>query len=65
MEKLHISKPASTHAINQLVEKKIIRHRKYENRKPIYAAEELIHILSRPFGSDIELALLKARELME
>lgn len=63
-EKLQISAPASTHAINQLVEKKIIRHRQFENRKPIYAAEELIHILSRPFGSDIDLALEKARELM-
>jgi len=64
-EKLQISGPASTNAINQLVEKKIIRHREFENRKPIYAAEELIHILSRPFGSDIDLALLKARKLME
>lgn len=60
-EQLQISAPASTHAINQLVEKKIIRHREFENRKPIYAAEELIHILSRPFGGDIDLALEKAR----
>lgn len=64
-EKLKISGPASTNAINQLVEKKIIRHREFENRKPIYAAEELIHILSRPFGTDIDLALMKARELMK
>jgi len=64
-EKLDISGPASTNAINQLVEKKIIRHRKFENRKPIYAAEELIHILSRPFGSDIDLAIEKAKSLMK
>jgi Fic family protein len=64
-EKLQISGPASTNAINQLVERKIIRHREFENRKPIYAAEELIHILSRPFGSDIDLALEKAQELMK
>lgn len=64
-EKLKISGPASTNAINQLLEKKIIRHREFENRKPIYAAEELIHILSRPFGTDIDLALEKARELMK
>lgn len=63
-EKLQISGPASTNAINQLVKKKIIRHREFENRKPIYAAEELIHILSRPFGTDIDLALEKARELL-
>jgi Fic family protein len=64
-EKLKISGPASTNAINQLVAKKIIRHREFKNRKPIYAAEELIHILSRPFASDIELALERARELMK
>lgn len=64
-EKLQISAPASTNAINQLVERKIIRHRHFENRKPIYAAEELIHILSRPFGSDIDLALEKAQRLLE
>ena len=37
----------------------------FENRKPIYAAEELIHILSRPFGSDIDLAIEKAKSLMK
>lgn len=30
----------------------------------IYAAEELIHILSRAFSSDIDLALEKAQRLM-
>lgn len=64
-EKLDISGPASTNAINQLVEKKIIRHREFDNRKPVYAAEELIHILSRPFGSDIALAIDKAKALMK
>jgi len=64
-EKLKISGPASTNAINQLVAKKIIRHREFKNRRPIYAAEELIHILSRPFGSEVELALESARELMK
>jgi Fic family protein len=38
-EELKISAPASTNAINQLVAKKIIRHRKFENRRPLYAAE--------------------------
>ena len=64
-EKLKISGPASTNAINQLAARKIIRHREFENRKPIYAAEELIHILSRAFGSEVELALERARELMK
>ena len=61
---LGISKTASTNAIKSLVEKKIIRHRKFENRMPVYAAEELIQILSRPFGSDIDLALEKGLRLL-
>lgn len=64
-EELGISGPASTHAINQLVAKKIIRHRKFENRRPLYAAEELIQLLSRPFGSEVELALEKGLQLLE
>jgi Fic family protein len=64
-KELQISGPASTNAINQLVEKGIIVHRKFENRKPVYAAEELIQILARPFGSDIDLALEKAQKLLE
>jgi len=60
-EELGISGPASTNALNQLVEKKVIRHRQFENRRPLYAAEELIQLLSRPFGSDVELALEKGR----
>lgn len=63
-EELQISGPASTNAINQLVDKGIIVHRKFENRKPVYAAEELIQILARPFGSEVELALEKARRLL-
>jgi hypothetical protein len=47
------------------VEKGIIVHRKFENRKPVYAAEELIQILARPFGSDIDLALEKAQGLLK
>ncbi len=62
---LGISGPASTHAIKQLVSCKIIRLRTFEKRRPVYAAEELIELLSRPFGSDIELALEKAQRLLD
>ena len=61
---LGISKTASVDAINSLEEKKIIRLRRLENRRRIYAAEELIQILSRPFGSEIDLALEKATMLL-
>lgn len=64
-EELNISSPASTNAINQLVEAKIIKHRQFENRRPIYAAEELIQILARPFGTEIDLAMEKAKLILE
>jgi Fic family protein len=63
--RLNISMPASTNAINQLVKAKIIKKRGYENKSAVYAAEEIIALLSRPFGSDIEFALAKARKLLE
>lgn len=64
-ESLKISKTASIDTINVLKKNQIIRQRRFENRKRIYAAEELIHLLSRPFGSDIDVALEKARLLLE
>lgn len=64
-EELKISGPASTNALNQLVECKVIKHRSFENRRPLYAAEELIQILARPFGSEIDLALEKAHSLLQ
>ena len=63
-KELGISKTASNDAIKALINKKIIRFRKIEKRKRIYAAEELIQVLSRPFGSDIDLALEKAVGLL-
>ncbi len=63
-KELGISGPASTNAINLLLEYKIIRHRQFENRRPVYAAEELIQLLARPFGSDIEIALEKGMTLL-
>ncbi len=58
---LKISGPAAHRALKQLVEKKIIKKRYKENRSVIYAAEELIQILSRKFGTDIDLALEQAK----
>lgn len=64
-KELGVSKTASNNAIKALVEKKIIRYRKLEKRQKVYAAEELIQILSRPFGSEVELALEKAKYLLD
>jgi Fic family protein len=63
-KELGISKTASVNTINALVDKKIIQHRRTENRIRIYAAEELIQILSRPFGEDIDIAIEKAHLLL-
>lgn len=64
-KELNVSAPASANAIKTLVEQKIIRFRKHEKRRKIYAAEELVYILARPFGSDIDLALEKAQLVLE
>lgn len=63
-KELGLSKTASVDTINALAKKKIVRLRKTEKRTRIYAAEELIQILSRPFGDEIELAIEKAHRLM-
>ena len=64
-KELGISKTASVDAVNALVKKKIIRLRKIKKRTRIYAAEELIQILSRPFSTEIDLAIEKAHLLLE
>ena len=64
-DKLGISSTASLDAVNALVDKKILRFRHRENRKKVFAAEEIIQILARPFGSEIDLALEKAASLLK
>ena len=61
---LGVSKTASNEAIKALEKRKVIRYRKLEKRQKVYAAEELIQILSRPFGTEVELALEKAESLL-
>jgi len=61
---LGVSSTVAADTIKALLAKKIIKFRKIENRKRVYAAEELILILSRPYGSEIDLALEKASNLL-
>jgi hypothetical protein len=63
-KELQVSKTASVDAINSLLNKKVVRFRKSEKRQRIYAVEELIQILSRPFGGDIDLAIEQAGILL-
>jgi len=57
MEELKLSKQVVSTAINQLVERRIIRARGKVGRMNVYAAEELIALLSREFGANAEEAL--------
>lgn len=63
-EELGLSKTACVDTVNALIDKNIIKMRKTEKRTRIYAAEELIQILSRPFGADIDIAIEKAHILL-
>lgn len=63
-KELGIKSTAADNTIKALLENKIIRYRQTENKQRVYAAEEIIQILSRPFGSDIDLALEKAKKLL-
>jgi Fic family protein len=61
---LKISPPAANRAANQLLEKKIVRQRSQGNWGRVFAAEEVIELLSRRFGEDPRLALTRANELL-
>ncbi len=62
---LGCSGPAAANAIKQLESFKIIRERTGNKRNRVFAAEEVIILLSREFGSDIELAMDKAKRILE
>lgn len=61
---LGLSKTACVDTVNALAEKKIIKLRRTEKRTRVFAAEELIQILSRPFGEEVDIALEKAWVLL-
>lgn len=52
MEELGLSKQVAGAALKQLVARQVVRLRGRTGRTRVYAAEELIALLSRPFGSD-------------
>ncbi|HBL18742.1 MAG: hypothetical protein A2X36_05365 [Elusimicrobia bacterium GWA2_69_24] len=63
-EELGVTKQAARVALEQLVERGVARNRGRAGRTQLFAAEELIALLSRPFGSDAEAALEKGRLLV-
>lgn len=64
VEELKLAKQAVRVALEQLVERGIVRNRGRSGRTLVFAAEELISLLSRPFGSDPELAMEEGRRVM-
>jgi Fic family protein len=62
---LGCSHQAAAVAVSQLLEAKIIRERTGNKRNRLFAAEEIILLLSRDHGSDVDLALEKAHFLLD
>ncbi|MEG3618663.1 Fic family protein [Magnetovibrio sp. PR-2] len=56
-QQLNVSAPAAAKALKQLVEAEIIRERTGYKRNRVFAAEEVIQILGRPFGERPERSL--------
>ena len=62
MKKLSVSKPAATAALASLLESGIVVERTGKKRNRVYAAEEVISVLSRPFGTSPRASLERARK---
>lgn len=61
---LEVSMQAASDGINRLEKAGILRDRSGHGRGRIYAAEEVIGVLARPFGADIEVVLESAQSLL-
>lgn len=64
VEELGVTKQAARIALEQLVERGVVHNRGRAGRTQLFAAEEMISLLSRPFGSDAEDSLKKGRSLL-
>jgi Fic family protein len=63
-DELNVSLPAANEGIKRLEKSGVVRDRSGRGRRRIYAAEEVINLLSRPFGADIDVALEGARSML-
>lgn len=61
---LEVSVQAASDGINRLEEAGVVRDRSGHGRGRVYAAEEVISVLARPFGADIEVVLESAQNLL-
>lgn len=64
MTTLAVSSPAANNAAEQLVKSHIVRERTGFGRNRVFAAEEVISLLSRPMAEPTEDALLRARAIL-
>ncbi|MFH1263169.1 MAG: Fic family protein [Pseudomonadota bacterium] len=64
VSRLKVSVPTANHAVDQLVSAKIVRERTGFGRNRVFAAEEVIELLSRKFGDEPALALQRAGDLL-
>jgi Fic family protein len=64
-DELGVSLPAANEGIKRLEQSGVVRDRSGRGRRRIYAAEEVINLLSRPFGADIDVALEGARSMLK
>ncbi len=63
-KELGVSFQAASTALNALQDKHVVRERTGHGRNRIFAAEEVIAVLARPFGEDPEIALEGARRTL-
>lgn len=61
---LNVSTQAASQGLHRLEKAGVVRDRSGHGRSRIYAAEEVIGILARPFGMDTEVALEGARNAL-
>jgi Fic family protein len=62
---LGVSLQAASDGINRLESAGVVRDRSGHGRRRIYAAEEVISVLARPFGADIDVVLEHARDVLQ
>ncbi len=62
---LKVSSPAAHRAVAGLVQAGVVRERTGFGRNRVFAAEEVIELISRPFGDAPTAALDRARRLLE
>jgi hypothetical protein len=62
---LDVSLQAASDGMDRLEKAGVLRDRSGHGRRRVYAAEEVISVLARPFGADIDVVLEGARNVLQ